>query len=127
MFFETQKRFINNYQACFFTGENLTIDEQPFPCKSMCSFIQYTASKPEKFEIKFWCVVDNKSIYLCNAFRYLEKEPTRGINCPVLLYVCEQLTNPYFNKGNNVTMNNYFTSLLLMDNFFYKIQKLLVQ
>ena len=26
--------------------------------------------------------------------------------------------NPYFKKGYNVTMNNYFTSLLLADNFF---------
>ena len=96
MFYETQKRFINNYQACYFPGENLTIDEQLFPCKSWCSFIQYMPSKPDKFGIKFWYLVDNESKYLCNAFPYLGKETTRGINCSVSLYVCEQLINPYF-------------------------------
>ena len=119
MFYKTLKPFINS-QACYFPGENLPIDEQLFQCKSMCSFIQYKASKPEKFKIKFWCLVDNKRKYLSNTFPYLEKEPKRRINCTVLLYVCEKMLNPYFNKSCNVTMDKYFTALLLAKKFLSK-------
>ena len=71
-------------------------------------------------KIKFWCLVDNERKYLCNAFFHLEKEPKRKTNCTVSLYVCEQILNPYFNKGYNVTMGNYFTSLLLAEKFLSK-------
>ena len=81
-------------------------------------------SKPEKFEIKFWCLVDNKRKYLCTAFPYLEKEPMRGINYTVSLYVCKWMLNPYFNKGYNVTVDNYFTSLLLAEKFLSKNTKI---
>ena len=33
------------------------------------------ASKPDKFGIKFWCLADTESKYLCNAFPYLGKDP----------------------------------------------------
>ena len=68
------------------------------------------ASKPDKFGIKFWCLADNKSKYLCNAFPYLGKDPFRKKTTTISLHVCEQLMVPYFNKGYNVTMDNFFTS-----------------
>ena len=49
------------------TKLRLTIDEQLFPCKTRCPFIQYMANKPDKFGIKFWLLADAQSKYLCNG------------------------------------------------------------
>ena len=42
----------NNFQ-CFVPSFDLTIDEQLFPCKTRCPFIQHMPNKPDKFGIKF--------------------------------------------------------------------------
>ena len=63
---ETWNAFIENYQKCYIPNLNLTIDEQLFPCKTRCPFIQYMPNKPDKFGMKFWPLADSKSKYLCN-------------------------------------------------------------
>ena len=78
------------------------------------------ASKPDKFGIKFWCLADTESKYLCNAFSYLGKDPLKKGSNPLSLHVCEKLMTPYFNKGYNVTMDNFFTSLELAELFLSK-------
>ena len=42
------------------------------------------------------------------------------INYPVSFYFYEELMNPYFNKGYNKTIDNYFSSLLLTEKFLSK-------
>jgi hypothetical protein len=44
-------RFISNCQSCYKPGENIAIDEQLFPTKVRCKWIQYIASTPDKFGI----------------------------------------------------------------------------
>ena len=84
MFREIWEKFIYNSQACYIPGPDLTIDEQLFPCKSRCSFIQYMSSKPNKFGIKFWCLAEKPSKYLCNSFPYLGKDPIRNKNVSII-------------------------------------------
>ena len=50
--------FIENCQKAYVPGPYITIDEQLLPCKARCRFIQYMPNKTDKFEIKFWMVVD---------------------------------------------------------------------
>ena len=66
-------KFIKNCVICYKPGENITVDEQLFPTKARCRFMQYMANKPEKFGIKFWLAVDVKSKYILNAISYLAK------------------------------------------------------
>ena len=70
--------FIENCKKCYVPNFNLTIDEQLFPCKTRCPFIQYMANKPDKFGIKFWLLTDAQSKYLCNGKPYLGRDSSRS-------------------------------------------------
>lgn len=106
-------RFIDNCISCYRPGANVTIDEQLFPTKVRCSFLQYMANKPDKFGIKFWLCVDVDSKYMLNALPYLGKDDTRPQNQSVGENVVWRLMQPFLNKGRNVTTDNFFTSVSL--------------
>jgi len=99
---------------------DLTIDEQLFPCKARCPFIQYTENKPDKFGIKFWLLADAQTKYLCNGKSYLGKDTTRSRCTDLPGNVCLNLSQSYFGKGYNVTTDNYFTSLKLAEELMTK-------
>ncbi|KAL2730766.1 piggyBac transposable element-derived protein 4-like [Vespula squamosa] len=61
---------------------NLTVDEQLFPTKVRCKFIQYMPNKPDKFDIKFLLPSDTNN-YIINDFPYLGKEETRLSSIPL--------------------------------------------
>ena len=110
---ETWEDFIENCKRRYVPSFDLTIDEQLFPCKTRCPFIQFMPKKPDKFGIKFWLLVDAKSKYLCNGKPYLEKDPTRTRENDLPADVCLWLMQPFVKKGYNVTMDNFFTSINL--------------
>lgn len=62
------------------------------------------ASKPDKFEVKFWVEVDVSSKYLIKGLPYLGKDAHRHSNRPVSEYIVLQLKEPYLGKGRNVTI-----------------------
>ena len=107
--------FIENCKKCYVPNCDLIIDEQLFPCKTRCSFIQYMANKPDKFGIKFWLLADAQSKYLCNGKPYLERDLSRSRCSDLPGDVCLTLLQPYYKKSYNVTTDNYFTSLKLAE------------
>ena len=117
---EIWKDFIQNCQKCYVPDFDLTIDEQLFPCKTRCPLIQYMPNKRDKFDIKFWLLTDAKSKYLCNGKPYLGKDPARKKGTDLPADVCLSLLKPYFNKGYNVTTDNYFSSLSLANSLLSK-------
>lgn len=100
----------------FFPGQHTTVDEQLFPCKCRCPFLQYISAKPDKFGIKFWliCDVDNK--YVLNAVPYTGKDEQRDPRVSVPESVVMNLTKAYTNSGISVTTDNFFTSSSLAKN-----------
>lgn len=106
--------FISNCTRCYNPHENLTIDEQLLPCKCRCPFIQYMGNKPDKFGLKFFHIVDNRTKYLCNGFPYLGKDETRPANESLSLHVVKRLTKPYLNGGYNITADNFFSSMAVV-------------
>ena len=45
---------VEYFRKCYLQQENAPIDEQLFPCRARCPFIQYMMpQKPAKFGIKF--------------------------------------------------------------------------
>ncbi|XP_044062125.1 uncharacterized protein LOC122880764 [Siniperca chuatsi] len=64
-------KLVQNSVACYKPGANITIDEQLFPPKALCTFIQYKGNKPDKFAIKFWLAEDVNSKYMLNRAPYL--------------------------------------------------------
>uniref|UniRef100_A0A3Q4HYJ5 PiggyBac transposable element-derived protein domain-containing protein n=1 Tax=Neolamprologus brichardi TaxID=32507 RepID=A0A3Q4HYJ5_NEOBR len=105
--------FVTNCITCYNPGLHITVDEQLFPSKTRCCFLQYIASKPDKFGIKFWVACDLKSKYICNVFPYLGKDPNRPSGERMSDNVVMRLMEPFLDKGRNVTTDNFFTSLSL--------------
>ena len=110
---EIWNKFIYNSMSCWQPGQYLTIDEQLLPNKSRCPITQYIPTKPDKFGIKFWMLVDVESKYICNAFPYCGKQDLfyNDTKCLQGEYVIKTLMENYINKGHHVTSDNFFTSL----------------
>ena len=108
---ESWNNSVENYKKCFVPSFDL-IDEQLFPCKTWCSFIQYMPNKPDKVGIKFRLLIDVCSKHLCNSKPYLGKDPTRNRENDLLADICLWLMPPLFKKRYNVTMYNFFTCSL---------------
>ncbi|KAM4751486.1 activating transcription factor 7-interacting protein 1 isoform 2-T4 [Anableps anableps] len=104
----TWNTFVENCIACYNPGADITIEEQLFPTKAKCKFIQYVAHKPSKFGIKFWLAVDVESKYMLNGAPYLGEEETLLEEDVVL-----KLAEPFMRKGRNITTDGFFTSLKL--------------
>ena len=51
------------------------MDESLVPFRGRCSFKVYMPSKPSKYGIKIWCMVDVTNAYLLNAQIYSGKSP----------------------------------------------------
>ncbi|CAH2089749.1 unnamed protein product [Euphydryas editha] len=110
---EMWKSFIDNSQACYKPDQNISVDEQLFPTKARCRFLQYMPNKPDKFGIKFWLAVDVRSKYLINGFPYLGKDELRPSGVPLNEDVVLNLVKNYMNCGRNITTDNFFTSIQL--------------
>ncbi|XP_078051622.1 uncharacterized protein LOC144477755, partial [Augochlora pura] len=71
---EIWDKFIENSQACYQPGQNITVDEQLFPT----------------FGIKFWFASDVTSKYVLNGFAYLGKDEQRPSSMLLSEYVCSE-------------------------------------
>ncbi|XP_052396147.1 uncharacterized protein LOC127944300 [Carassius gibelio] len=105
--------FVTNCITSYNPGLHITVDVQLFPSKTRCHFLQYIATKPDKFGIKFWVAYDLKSKYICNVLPYLGKDASRPSGVRPSENVVMRLMEPFLDKGRNVTMDNFFTSLSL--------------
>ena len=65
--------------------------------------------KPAKFGIKYCLLCDVKTSYVVRAIPYVGKEDWPQIG--VAEHVVMSLMEPYHDTGQNVTTDNYFTSL----------------
>lgn len=110
LFSDVWNRFIANSQKCYKPSPFLTIDEQLFPTKVRCKFLQYMANKPDKFGIKFFLLANVDKPYVFNGFPYLGADDTRPANILLSQHVVMQLLTPYFGSGYNITLDNFFTS-----------------
>ena len=79
-----------------------------FPTKPQCLSTQYIASKPDKFSIKLWLPEYIYSKYLWKGRYYAQAERIAG-------NVILDLSAPYLNRGINITTDNLFTSLKLVE------------
>lgn len=110
---EVWEKFVQNSIACYKPGADITVDEQLFPTKARCSFIQYIPSKPDKFVIKFWLAADVDTKYMLNGAPYLGKDEMRRPGQRLGDSVVLKMVAPYLGRGRNITTDNFFTSLEL--------------
>lgn len=114
--------FVKNCQTNYSPGENVTIDEMLPSFKGKCPFRQYMPSKPNKYGIKLFSLVDTKMSYTFNLEIYAGKQPDGPYNISNKpTDVVKRLVQP-LGVGRNITADNWFTDLRLVHEL--KAQKL---
>ena len=80
--------------------------------RGRCGFRQYISSKPNKYGIKIYVLVDAKMYYLHHLEIYAEKQPDGPYslsNKPA--DAVRRLTAPISGSGRNITADNLFTDI----------------
>ena len=81
-----------------------------------CAFRQYIPSKPARYGIKYWCLVDTECGYLCNVDIYLGKSDVNSKNeTGVGQKVVLKLAEIYYDSKRCITADNFFTSIPLVN------------
>lgn len=118
---EIFNQFKNNIKNLCQPSSSLTVDEELYPFRGKTSFRQYIKSKPARYGIKYWCLVDRETSYLLDVNVYLGKSAVNAtietnVGAKALLKLCE----PFFNTNRSITGENFFSSI----DFSQKCQKL---
>lgn len=109
---------VDNYVPSSFT----TIDEQLVAFRGRCPFRQFMKSKPAKYGIKIFTLTDSKMFYVHNMEVYVGNQPE---NSPFLQSnkprdVVLRLVKHIQNTGRNVTADNWFSSIPLVNDLTSK-------
>nr|XP_047122928.1 piggyBac transposable element-derived protein 4-like [Hydra vulgaris] len=110
------EKFVDNCQKSFSPGENLTIDEMLPGFRGRCQFRQYIPSKPNKYGVKLYSLVDASMFYTVKMEIYAGQQPQGPFcfsNKPS--DVVMRMAEPLFGFGRNITADNWFTSFDLID------------
>ncbi|VEN40135.1 unnamed protein product [Callosobruchus maculatus] len=107
--------FLANFQNNFIPSEFLTVDEQLLAFRGRCSFKQYIPSKPARYGIKVFALVDAKTAYTFNLEPYVGTQPDgpyKFSNSPDEIVL--RLVHPVEGTNRNITGDNWFTSIPLV-------------
>ena len=82
----------------YWPNDSITVDEQLFPSRNRCPFLQYMPNKPAKFGIKFWMAADSTSRYVLSVNPYLGRDEDDGISGTLGEKVVLRQTQQYYHK-----------------------------
>lgn len=104
-------KFVGNCKKSYSMSEYATVDEKLEAFRGRCLFRMYIPSKPSKYGIKIYALVDSRMFYTSNLEVYVGKQPDgpfKVSNSPG--DVVERLCEPVWGSGRNITIDNWFTS-----------------
>ncbi|XP_022913435.1 piggyBac transposable element-derived protein 4-like [Onthophagus taurus] len=108
--------FVVNCQSAYSPFHCVTIDEKLEGFRGRCSFKQYIPSKPNKYGIKIFALVDAKCYFTTNLEVYVGKQPDGPYAVDnSASAVVQRLCEPINESGRNVTTDNWFTSIQLLE------------
>ncbi|XP_055838818.1 piggyBac transposable element-derived protein 4-like [Episyrphus balteatus] len=110
------EEIIASFKKYFSPSQFVTIDEKLEAFRGRCNFRQYIPSKPNRYGIKIYALTDAKMFYTSDMEVYLGKQPEGPYfvdNSAMALVL--RLSNVIHNSGRNITIDNFFTSLPLID------------
>jgi len=104
-------QFVYNCKTSYCLSEYLTIDEMLVPFRGRCSFIQYIPSKPAKYGLKIFALVDAKSFYTGNLEIYCGTQPDGPYNMSSKPFdIVMRLLGNVTGSNRNLTCDNWYTS-----------------
>lgn len=113
--------FIQNCERVYTIGTCACVDEMLVAFRGRCKFKMYMPKKPAKYGIKIMCITDATNGYLLNAFIYLGKDSDgqnltqeqKRLSKPTQAVL--SLIAPIENSNRNVTADNWFSSIELVN------------
>ncbi|XP_070183498.1 piggyBac transposable element-derived protein 4-like [Littorina saxatilis] len=115
-FREFWDEFIRNLGKYYVPGPLLTIDEQLVPFRGRCSFLQYLPSKPDKYGMKIFWIADAENSYPLLGIPYLGRPAGQERQVNLGRNIALELAQPFFKTGRNITLDNFFTDMVLAEN-----------
>lgn len=104
-------QFVYNCKTSYCLSEYLTIDEMLVPFKGRCSFIQYIPTKPAKYGLKIFALVDAKSFYMGNLEIYCGTQLHSLYNMSSKPFdIVMRLLDKVTGSNCNLTCDNWYTS-----------------
>lgn len=123
LFRSTFEKFVENCKKHYTPGDKMTVDEQLLAFRGNCPFWMYIPNKPAKHGIKIVMACDAENAYMFNVVTYVGKEKT-GQHGKKQGNVAKKLTmtllDPYLDAGRNVTVDNWFTTLPLVNELYQR-------
>ncbi|KAJ8966737.1 hypothetical protein NQ314_003334 [Rhamnusium bicolor] len=119
--------FVNNCQNGYNHSEYVTVDEMLPGFRGRCSFRQYIPSKPNKYGIKIYALADAYMYYTSRMEVYVGKQPAGPFNLSTSTKdLVLRLTDNIRTTGRNLTIDNWFTSIPLVEELMTKPNKMTV-
>lgn len=112
---EVMDLFVDACKRAYSSSPYVTIDEQLYTFRGKCSFKVYIPSKPRRYGLKVFAIVDAESFYVLALEMYAGKQPEGPFaisNKP--FDVVDRLVSVVSKTRRNVTFDNWFTSIPLM-------------
>ncbi|XP_045458229.1 piggyBac transposable element-derived protein 4-like [Melitaea cinxia] len=111
--------FLINFQKYFIPSAEMTLDEQLLSFRGRCSFRQYIPSKPAKYGVKVFALVDVHYPYTFNLEIYAGQQPEGPFRLSNERHdVVMRLSRPVLGQNKNITMDNWFSSLRVAKELF---------
>lgn len=111
---EIWELLLKNCEKNYKPSMYVTIDEQLVGFRGKCKFRMYIPSKPDKYGLKILMMCDNSSKYMVSAVPYVGKGSTPP-NMPAADHFVNKLTASIKGSNRNVTMDNWFCSVPLVE------------
>ncbi|KAL0894586.1 hypothetical protein ABMA27_013153 [Loxostege sticticalis] len=114
-------KFVKNCQKLYNVSECATVDEMLVPFRGRTHLMIYMPMKPAKYGLKFMCLCDAKNGYFYNCYIYTGRgsdgegltDEEKKFMVPTQSVI--HLAKPLFGSNRNITCDNWFTSMELVD------------